>query len=253
MPTYGMAQTPAITHGTTDPTLLITKLSPSGQLNNARESYLRFNLATVTGTVSSATLRVYGKVDLTTVPSVPVGDVGSGQYHLERICAHLEQQARFRCRAGYQHRHQYSVCLYHLGCDQLCASRAGGIAQQVSFARKSLTAHDPRVFWNSKEFGSNPPELLIEAAENLASKTKSTCIRCSRQMLHAKLYPRISQSFQGQQQDHVQHSALQGNTELSVFDIQGRRVAVLVNGYPPPASICTAVLTTSRCERHLPG
>ncbi len=34
----------AITHGTTDSTLLITKVSPTGQLNNARESYLMFDL-----------------------------------------------------------------------------------------------------------------------------------------------------------------------------------------------------------------
>ncbi|WP_315824573.1 DUF7594 domain-containing protein [Paraflavitalea speifideaquila] len=61
------------TFGSTDSTLLITKLSPAGQLNNAREAYLRFNLAAVSGTVSAVLLKVYGKVDLTTVPSVPVG------------------------------------------------------------------------------------------------------------------------------------------------------------------------------------
>jgi hypothetical protein len=108
---------------------------------------------------------------------------------------------------------------------ELAASRS-----KVSFAMKSLTAHDPRVFWNSKEFGSNPPELVIEAAENLASKTKQPLLQqqAGPAMRTAILvYPnpfrassRISFS--------IQHS---GNTELSVFDIQGRRIAVLVNGY----------------------
>ncbi len=38
---------------------------------------------------------------------------------------------------------------------------------------KSLTAHDPRVFWNSKEFGSNPPQLVVQTATGLQSVTQN--------------------------------------------------------------------------------
>ncbi len=73
----------AITHGTTDPTLLITKVSPAGQLNNARETYLLFDATSITGNIDNVTLKVYGKVDGTAVPSVLTGSIFRGQYHLE--------------------------------------------------------------------------------------------------------------------------------------------------------------------------
>jgi poly(beta-D-mannuronate) lyase len=220
----------AITHGTTDPTLLITKLSPSGQLNNARESYLRFNLASVSGTVSSATLRVYGKVDLTTVPSVPVGvyAVANTTWSESALTWNNKPASSTGLDTSTVTNTAYAYITWDVTSyvqAELAASRS-----KVSFAMKSLTAHDPRVFWNSKEFGSNPPELVIEAGENLASKTKQPVLlqQASPAMQTAILaYPnpfrassRITFS--------IQHS---GNTELSVFDIQGRRVALLVNGY----------------------
>ncbi|MCS3796499.1 PQQ-dependent sugar dehydrogenase [Niastella sp. OAS944] len=151
-----------ITHGTTDSTLLITKLSPTGQLNNARESYLMFDLTSLTGNVSSVQLKVYGKVDLTTVPSVPVGvfSVANTTWTENTLTwnnkpvtsvSALASKTVTNAAATY---YTWDVTNYVRA--ELAAGR-----KKLAFAMKSELAHDPRIFWNSAEFGSNPPLLSV--------------------------------------------------------------------------------------------
>lgn len=153
-----------ITHGTTDSTLLITKVSPAGQLNNARESYLMFDLASVAGNISSVVLKVYGKVDLTTVPSVLVGiypvanttwTENTLTWNNKPAAGTTELANATVTNTAYSYIN-WDVTNYVKS--ELLAGRT-----RVSFLMKSLVAHDPRVFWNASEFGSNPPQLSIIA------------------------------------------------------------------------------------------
>ncbi|RPD38275.1 DUF7594 domain-containing protein [Chitinophaga barathri] len=152
----------AITHGTTDSTLLITKVSPAGQLNNARESYLQFDLSSITSPLASVVLKVYGKVDGTAVPSVAVGaySVASTTWTENAITwnnkpatgsAPLATVTVGNTEFAY---YDFDVTAY------VQAEKAAG-RNKVSFALKSQVAHDPRIFWNASEFGSNPPLLSI--------------------------------------------------------------------------------------------
>ncbi|MDF2188176.1 PQQ-dependent sugar dehydrogenase [Paraflavitalea sp. CAU 1676] len=154
----------SITHGTTDSTLLITKVSPAGQLNNARESYLLFDLASIAGNISSVSLKVYGKVDLTTVPSVLVGvypvanttwNENTLTWNNKPAAGTTELANNTVTNTAYQYIN-WDVTNYVKS--ELLAGRT-----KVSFLMKSLVAHDPRVFWNSSEFGSNPPLLSVIA------------------------------------------------------------------------------------------
>ncbi|AXY73420.1 T9SS C-terminal target domain-containing protein [Paraflavitalea soli] len=151
-----------ITHGTTDSTLLITKLSPSGQLNNARESYLLFDLTPVNGNVSAVTLKVYGKVDLTTVPSVLVGAYSVANttwtentltWNNKPATSATELSSATVTNSAYAYIN-WDVTNYVRS--ELLAGR-----KKISLALKSMIAHDPRIFWNSSEFGSNPPQLSV--------------------------------------------------------------------------------------------
>lgn len=220
-----------ITHGTTDPTLLITKLSPAAQLNNARESYLRFSLATVTGTVTSATLRVYGKVDLTTVPTVPIGifPVANLTWSESTITWNNKPASGATALATSNVNNTafsyvtWDVTSYVQA--ELAASR-----NKVSFAMKSGVAHDPRVFWNSKEFGSNLPQLVVETSSSLASqpgREESLALdKAAEAKLNFSTYPN---PFRGSNTITF-YLEKAGHTNLTVFDISGKQVAVLVNG-----------------------
>ncbi|WP_158085363.1 PQQ-dependent sugar dehydrogenase [Niastella vici] len=150
------------TFGTTDSTLLITKVSPSGQLNNNRESYLLFDLTSLTSNAASVQLKVFGKVDLTTVPSVPVGvfSVANTTWTENTITwnnkpatstAALASTTVTNAAATY---YTWDVTNYVKA--ELAAGR-----KKVAFALKSELAHDPRILWNASEFGSNPPQLSI--------------------------------------------------------------------------------------------
>ncbi|QEC43938.1 DUF7594 domain-containing protein [Pseudobacter ginsenosidimutans] len=219
-----------ITHGTTDGSLLITKLSPAGQLNNARESYLRFDLTSVSGTVSSATLRVYGKIDLTTVPSVPIGvyAVSNTTWNESTLTWNNKPASGTGLDTNTVTNTAYAYITFDVTSyvqSELAASRI-----KLSFAMKSLTAHDPRVFWNSKEAGSNPPQLVVQTAESLVTNAAPISLQAEHKPeLRSSIFA-YPNPFRASSKItfRVQQS---GNTELTVFDIQGRRVAVLVNGY----------------------
>ena len=216
-----------ITHGTTDPTLLITKLSPSGQLNNARESYLRFDLSSVSGSVNSATLRVYGKIDGTTVSSVPIGLYAVANTTWSESA--LTWNNKPATGAGLDTTTVTNTAYAYFTWDvtsyvqsELAASRS-----KVSFAMKSLVAHDPRVFWNSKEAGSNLPQLVVTTNAPLALNSDVTGTR-SPVVKKAASIRMAPNPFR--QSGTIYFSLPQsGQTHLSVFDLQGRQVAVLVN------------------------
>jgi endoglucanase len=216
------------TYGTTDPTLLITKVAPSGQLNNARESYLRFDLASVSGTVSSATLRVYGKVDLTTVPSVPIGvySVANTTWSESALTWNNKPASGAGLDTNTVTNSAYAYISFDVTSyvqSELAASRS-----KVSFAMKSLTAHDPRVFWNSKEFGSNAPQLVVQTATGLQSVTKPLTFELDAPAVEKLRLTTYPNPFHGSSiiTFHLDRSA---QTNLTVYDVTGRRVAVLVN------------------------
>jgi glucose/arabinose dehydrogenase len=154
----------AITYGTTDSTLLITKISPSGQLNNARESYLQFDLNSLTGNAASVVLRVYGKVDGTSVPSVPVGvfSVANTTWTENSLTWNNKPATSVAALASTTVTNAAFTYYTWDVTNYVKAELAAG-RKKVSFALKSEQAHDPRIFWNSSEFGSNPPQLSVTA------------------------------------------------------------------------------------------
>lgn len=220
------------TFGTTDSTLLITKVSPAGQLNNAREAYLRFNLTGLSGTVTSVQLRVYGKIDGTSVASVPVGVFAvSNAAWTENALTWNNKPASGTAldtatatNAAYTY-HTWDITSYVQG--ELAAGRTN-----IALVMKSLQAHDPRIFWNSSEFGSNPPQLVVTTTQTPAARQSQTATtRKGDAVIKAPL-----QSFPNPfHESNTIRFYLQkpGFTNLSVYDITGKQVAVLVNGHLP--------------------
>ncbi len=152
----------AITHGTTDSTLLITKLSPAGQLNNARESYLQFDLSSITDPLASVVLKVYGKLDLTTVPSVGVGVYSAANTTwTENALTWNNKPATSANPLATVTVSNTAFAYYHFDVTAYVQAEKAAGRNKVSFALKSQVAHDPRIFWNASEFGSNGPQLTV--------------------------------------------------------------------------------------------
>jgi glucose/arabinose dehydrogenase len=223
-----------ITHGTTDPGLLMTKVAPTGQLNNNREAYLTFDLSAYGG-VSSVVLRAWGGVEVTEIPSAPVGlfSVANTNWSENSLtwnnkpATGASPLAQATVASGGNMYYSFDVTSYVLS--ELAAGR-----KRISLALKNLAQTDQRVFWNSSEAGSNPPELSI-----IADSTGTPCepvIASSHDgnlpanTLDNDLNTRWSASGDGQwiqfclgsstSISGVEIAFYQGNTRTSRFDVQ---------------------------------
>lgn len=223
----------AITHGVTDSALLITKLSPAGQLNNNREAFLRFNASGVAGTVISAVLRVYGKIDLTTVPTVPVAvyAVSNTSWtestltwnNKPAIAAVLDTVPVSNAAYAY---YEFDVTSWVKA--ELLAGRSN-----IALALKSLTAHDPRIFWHSSEAVSNPPQLVIGAQDMVLSAQQQQADLKQAINIAAPCLTIYPNPFRGSSTVRV-NMPKAASAQLSVFDMMGRKIVTLHNG-PLPA------------------
>lgn len=218
----------AIAHGVTDSTLLITKVSPAGQLNNAREAYLSFNLSSVSGTASSVLLKVYGKVDGTAVPSVPVGvfSVANTSW-TESAITWNNKPASGATALDTATVTNTAYAYYTWDVTSYVQSELAAGRTTVSFALKSLVAHDPRVFWNSSEFGSNPPQLVVNTGTQLTQQSGQMLTMEEDKTATGLALNSFPNPF-GTSSTITFSLKKSGYTTLAVYDLQGRQVAMLV-------------------------
>ena len=222
----------AITHGTTDSAWLITKVSPAGQLNNNREAFLRFNAATVSGAVSSALLRVYGRIDLTGTPTVPVAAFAVSNTGWTENTLTWNNKPASGAALDTVTVSNTAYAYYEFDVTAWVNAELNAGRSNISLALKSLAAHDPRIFWHASEAASNPPQLVINtvqmvtvAEENMRALTISKPADAG---LLASPNP-----FRGVSTVRVSMKK-SGNAQLMVYDLTGRKIATLHNG-PLPA------------------
>lgn len=220
------------THGTTDSTLLITKVNPTTSAGNNRETYLLFDAASVTGTINSVTLKVYGKVDLTTVASIPVGvfSVANTSWTENALTWNNKPASGSTALASATVTNAaYSYVTWDL--TNYVKSEIAAGRKQISLAMKSQASADPRIFWNSSEAGNNPPQLVINTTTTTAVQP-----RIITSLMDRATTPVAGTTLQAYPNPFKQSNTIVFNMEqsghvyLSVYDLTGKEVAVLVNG-----------------------
>ncbi len=150
------------TWGVSDSTFLITKVSPAGQLNNARETYLTFDLTNAAGSVSSVVLRLYGRVDGTVATSVPVGVYPlSNTTWTEKTITWNNKPASGSTLLASTVLTNDTARYYTWDVTSYVQSELAAGRKKIAFVMKSQQAHDPRIFLNSKEAAANPPQLAV--------------------------------------------------------------------------------------------
>jgi hypothetical protein len=229
--------------GSTDAALLVTKVAPAGQVNNNRESYLTFDLSSVTGTVTGATLKVNGHTEDSRDANIVVGayTVSSTSWTESTItwnnkpasaAAALATATVTDATARY---YNWNVASYIQ--NELAAGRT-----KVSFVLKNQQETQGRLLWNSKETGSNAPQLTITLAGTARQETTEITI------------PAVNSSINSFPNPFRENSIITfvlnkpAHTHLSVYDLSGKQVAVLVNGMLP-----TGIHKTIFNANHLPS
>jgi endoglucanase len=223
----------AITHGTTDSTMLITKVNPTATTGNNREAYLLFDATNVTGTINSVELKVYGKIDLTTALTIPVGIFSvANTTWAENALTWNNKPASGATSLATATVSSAAFSYVTWDVSNYVKSEIAAGRKKISLAMKSGASADPRIFWNSSEAGNNPPQLVLNTTTTAVAQPAIIASLVDRSTTPATAGTTL-QSYPNpfRQSSTIVFSMEQsGHVYLSVFDITGKEVAVLVNG-----------------------
>lgn len=213
------------TFGTTDAASLVTKVAPAGQANNNRESYLLFDLSSVTRTVTGATLKVNGHTEDNRDANVVVGAYTvSGTSWTESTLTWNNKPASATTALATATVTDATARYYNWNVASYIQSELAAGRTKVSFVLKNQQETQGRLLWNSKETGSNAPQLTITVAGSTRQQTTEINIPSANSELN---------SFPNPFRDNATITfALNkpAHTNLAVYDITGKQVAVLING-----------------------
>lgn len=220
------------TFGTTDAANLITKVAPAGQLNNNRETYLTFDLSSVSGTVTAATLKIFGHTESTSDANVAVGAYAvSSTTWTESTITWNNKPAGASAALATATVTDATGRYYNWNITSYIQSEMAAGRTKVSFVLKNQQETSGRLLWNSKETGSNAPQLTLTTASTLAA---------ARQATEEEATPvNITKGLNSFPNPFRENSAItftldrSAYTNLAVYDISGKQVAMLVNGMLP--------------------
>lgn len=213
------------TFGSTDAASLVTKVAPAGQANNNRESYLLFDLSSVTGTVTGATLKVNGHTEDTRDANIVVGAYTvSNTSWTESAITWNNKPASATSALATATVTDATARYYNWNVASYIQSELAAGRTKVSFVLKNQQETQGRLLWNSKETGSNAPQLSITTSGSARQETTEINIPAATSELN---------SFPNPFRDNATITfALNkpAHTNLAVYDITGKQVAVLING-----------------------
>ncbi|TWW01051.1 cellulase family glycosylhydrolase [Chitinophaga pinensis] len=234
----------AITHGTTDASVLASKVNATATAGYDRQSFLRFDLSGVNN-ISSAVLKVYGKIEDTRVTNLPIGvyAVANTSWTESAITWNNKpatgttalQTAVVTDSVG----RYYSWDITNYVQTEKAAGRNG-----ISLALLSSTGADPRVIWRSKEAGLTAPQLVISSTTTAAKLAASTPEKAP-----VKLATSLT-SYPNPFDDNSTVSFFlekPADVLLAVYDINGKQVAILKRG-----RLDAGQYNTSLAASHLP-
>ena len=213
--------------GSTDAALLVTKVAPAGQANNNRESYVTFDLSSVTGTVSSATLKVFGRAEDSRDANISVGAYAVAPTSwTDSTITWNNKPAGGSSAIATASVTDATGRYYNWNITSYIQSEIAAGHTKVSFVLKNQQETQGRLLWNSKETGSSAPQLTITTSSSLAARkmTNETAIDATIKALNSFPNPfKESNTI-------VFNIGKPVHTNLAVYDITGKQVAVLVNG-----------------------
>lgn len=239
--------------GASDSNILITKLNSNTTTGNDRQSFLRFDVGGVGGTISSAVLRLYGKLDDNRNTNVPVSAYAVANtawlesaitWNNKPAAGALLQTATVADSVARYY--NWDITSYVQG------EQAAG-RPLISLALLAGTATSPRITWNSKETGSNPPQLVLANYSDSVTQQSTPALRKAVEAAAVNELPLKTalSSYPNpfRETNTIQFSlASSGHTLLTVYDITGKQVAVLVNEDLP-----AGIHHTSLSSKLLPG
>jgi endo-1,4-beta-D-glucanase Y len=214
------------TYGVSDPAVLATKTNAATTTGYDRYTYIGFDLSSVTDSIGAVTLKLYGKLDDSRVSNVPVSLYGVSNtswteaalsWNNKPALGSLISTATVTDSIG----RYYSWDLTAYAKSEKAAGR-----NAISLALVNGTITETRISFNSKEAGSNAPQLVVsKSAGKAATVAAVSKTAVSDKLAVVNTYPNpFSQNMT------VQFTLQDaGQTSLIMYAIDGHPVRVLAN------------------------
>jgi len=231
-------------YGSTDPSILSTKLNTAETTGYDRQTYIGFDLSNINGTITNAVLKVYGKLEDIRSVNIPVGvytvanttwtEAGLTWNNKPATASGALQSVTITdSTARY---YTWDVTAY------INSEKAAG-RNAISLALINSTISTPRIVFNSKETGANAPQLLITTTAPAAKKMAVT-VAADHAVTTLNIYPAPFTS-----NANIAFTLKDaGTTALVFYDINGKQVATAFREHLPAGSYNRSIAVS-----HLPA
>ncbi|SEM40188.1 Por secretion system C-terminal sorting domain-containing protein [Chitinophaga rupis] len=222
-------------YGALDPVNLISKLNSTTTTGNDRQAYLGFDLSSVSGTITSAVLKVYGHQDDNRVTNVPVGAypvanttwTEAGITWNNKPAPGATALATATVTDSIGRYYSWDITAY------VQSEKAAG-RSAISLALLNGLMANPRTLWNSKETGSNAPQLVITTTSTAKTAARQAFV-ASPSDTHGDKLQQVSVFPNPLSSNATVAFTLQqaGPVHLAVYNTNGEVVKVLANEQLP--------------------
>jgi endo-1,4-beta-D-glucanase Y len=215
-----------IAYGATDATLLSTKLNTATTTGFDRQSYIGFDLSSISGTITSAVLKVYGKLEDLRSTNIPVGVYAvSGTTWTEAGLTWNNKPAAATTALSSVTLTDSTARYYNWDITAYVNSEKAAGRSAISLVLINSVISTPRLIFNSKETGSNAPQLVVSTSTPSVAKTAAiTHDKSAIPVQQLSVYPTPFNS------NATIAFTLKdaGITSLAVYDTNGRQVTVVL-------------------------
>lgn len=212
-----------IAYGATDVTLLSTKLNTATSTGFDRQSYVGFDLSNISGTISSAVLKVYGKLEDLRSTNIPVGVYAvSGTTWTEAGLTWNNKPAASTTALGTVTLTDSTARYYNWDITAYVNSEKAAGRSAISLALINTAISTPRIVWNSKETGTNAPQLVITTATARTTAVAHDKLSIPQQQLSVYPTPFNNNATIAFTLKDA------GLTTLSVYDAGGKQVTIVL-------------------------
>ena len=201
-----------------------TKMYSKKAATDNYESYLRFDISSLPGNVSSAKLRLYSKIGNTNNPSIPVEVLNVMDNSWQETTITFTNKPASSGSALATVTISGTIFQYYEWdiTQQIITLRNSGANLISLLVRNTVTTGTSRVVYNSKEAASNKPQLrVVTSAQRIADAEAEDLDTFTQQLLHKiKIYPQPASDY-----INVELPEESSRSVLRILDLNGRQVA----------------------------
>ena len=235
----------AIAYGSTDPSILSTKLNTATTTGFDRQTYIGFDLSNISGTVTSAVLKVYGHLEDSRSTNIPVGVFSvantswteSGLTWNNKPATGTAALTAVTITDSIARYYSWDITAY------INNEKAAG-RNAISLALINSSISTPRIVFNSKETGTNAPQLVITTTASAAKLAAVATVTDKPSATQFTIYPAPFTT-----NANVAFTLKDaGATAMLVYDINGKQVATIFREH-----LAAGSYNRSFSASHLPG